>query len=144
MSETLKVQSSHVDTVRQDGDEWNCFVSRLTTVRKQDNHNVSAVSHPPMRQVRRPPSSHVSGALCPETVRQGVGETGQNVIAGPWKPSTPEEVTEERRRVVEEEPRLWWWKPRYRLADLERAGMDHADAVDQVRAEFATSDGGSR
>jgi hypothetical protein len=61
----------------------------------------------------------------------------ENVIPGPWNPSTPEQVAEHRRRVLEEEPRRWWWKPRYQLADLERAGMERADAVDQVRAEFA-------
>ena len=61
-----------------------------------------------------------------------------------WRPLTPEEAAEEQRRVADEGPRRWWWKPRYRLADLERAGMDHADAVDQVRAEFATSDRDSR
>lgn len=136
MSETLNVQSSHVDTVRQDGDGWDCFVSRLTTVSNQDNHTVSAVSHPLMRQGRRPPSSHVSGALSPETVRQGVGEIGQNVIFGPWDPAKPEQVAEERRRVLEEAPRRWWWVPRYRLAELEEAGTRRTEAVAQVRAEY--------
>jgi len=128
-------QSSHAEIVRQDDEVWDRFVSRLTTVDKQDTRSVSTVSHPPMRQVRRPPSSHVSGALSPETVRQGVCETGQNVIAGPWKPATPEQVAEHRQRVLEQDPIRWWWEPRYRLADLERAGMDHTEAVALVRSE---------
>jgi len=79
----------------------------------------------------------IGGSSC------ALNETNSSsVVIGPWKPATPEEVTEERRRVLEEEPRRWWWKPRYRLADLERAGMNHADAVDQVRAEFAARDDG--
>lgn len=56
---------------------------------------------------------------------------------GPWKPTTPEEVTEERRRVLECEPHTWWWKPRYELAVLMRDGMDQAPAVEKVRGEVA-------
>jgi hypothetical protein len=63
-----------------------------------------------------------------------------NIILGPWQPATPEQVAEERRRVLEAEPSRWWWKPRYRLADLERDGMERAQAVAQVRREHeATS-----
>ena len=57
------------------------------------------------------------------------------VGAPPWCPSTPEEVAEEQRSVADQQPRLWWWKPRYRLADLERDGMDRAEVVAKVRAE---------
>jgi hypothetical protein len=71
------------------------------------------------------------------------GGDGWHLVDIPsWRPLTPEEVAEEQRRVAEEEPRRWWWKPRYLLADLERAGTDSADAVDQVRVEFAVDDEG--
>ena len=59
------------------------------------------------------------------------------VILGPWRPTTPDELAEERRRVMEEEPRRWWCQPRYRVAELERSGMDRARAVATVREEVA-------
>lgn len=59
------------------------------------------------------------------------------VILGPWLPTTEGDVAEEWRRVLEEEPSRWWWQPRYRLAELERGGMDRAKAIAKVRDEVA-------
>ena len=60
---------------------------------------------------------------------------GVEKSAGPWKPTTPDEITEECRRVLECEPHAWWWKPRYELAVLMRGGMDQVAAVERVRGE---------
>lgn len=59
------------------------------------------------------------------------------VSLGPWLPTTPDEEVEERWRVLQEGPRRWWWQPRYRLAALERGGMDRAKAIAKVRDEVA-------
>ena len=34
--------------------------------------------------------------------------------------------------------RTWWWEPRYRLAELERAGMRREMAVSKVLAEYGS------
>ena len=64
---------------------------------------------------------------------------GEMVVIGSWSPNTDEEAAEHRRRVFEEDPRTWWWKPRYRLAVLERAGVNRAVAVAVVQTEVATT-----
>jgi len=65
---------------------------------------------------------------------------GEMVVIGPWSPNTDEEAAEHRRRVFEEDPRTWWWKPRYRLAVLERAGVNRAVAVAVVQTEVAATE----
>ena len=77
-------------------------------------------------------------ALLTATVADRVGG-GELVVIGPWLPHTGEEVAEHRRRVLEEQPKRWWWQPRYRLAELERGGMDRATAVTKVREEVAAT-----
>ena len=115
---------------------WRQFVQRLTYAKTRDTKSVQGVQEPRM--------DNLDTTLCPAVhppfkgvdAWTGVPISEPKVIVGPWEPTTPDEVLEEQRRLLEEKPRRWWWNPRYRLADLERGGIERAAAVEQVRAEF--------
>lgn len=120
----------------QENEKWREFVQSVVGENKQVTESVQTVQPPPLGHPGR-----TSLSRCPppfKGVDSGQASAGlDNVILGPWAPATPEQVEEERRRVLEAEPRRWWWRPRYRLAELERGGMEREQAVALVRAEEA-------
>jgi hypothetical protein len=95
---------------------------------------VSATTRKGKLQLR--PGSRVPVDLIPEIRRHRdeiISLVSDSAVLRRWTPTTDEEAERERHRVLTEKPKHWWWRPRYRLAGLERAGINRATAIAEVR-----------